>query len=57
MASYLEIAGYPADKMDDYLDFKGIKIEGYGVRHHPVYDCVAAYKAYEALREEFQCER
>lgn len=57
VASYLEIAGYPADKMDDYLDFKGIKIEGYGVRHHPVYDCVAAYKAYEALREELQFER
>lgn len=57
VASYLEIAGYPGDKMDDYLDFKGIKIEGYGVRHHPVYDCVAAYKAYESLREELQCER
>lgn len=55
VASYLEFAGYPADKLDDYLEFKGIKIEGEGVRHHPVYDSIAAYKAYEALKEELQC--
>lgn len=55
VASYLEIAGYPADKLDDYLEFKGIKIEGNGVRHHPVYDSIAAYKAYEALKKELQC--
>lgn len=54
VASYLEIAGYPADKLDNYLEFKGIKIEGEGVRHHPVYDSIAAYKAYEALKEELQ---
>ena len=57
VASYLEIAGYPGDKLDNYLEFKGITIEGEGVRHHPVYDSIAAYKAYEALKEELQCER
>lgn len=55
VASYLEFAGYPADKLDDYLEFKGIKIDGEGVRHNPVYDSIAAYKAYEALKEELQC--
>ena len=57
VASCLEFAGYPADKLDDYLEFKGIKIDGEGVRHNPVYDSIAAYKAYEVLKEELQCER
>ena len=54
VASYLEIAGYPGDKLDNYLEFKGIKIEGEGVRHHPVYDSIAAYRAYESLKEELK---
>ena len=57
VSAYLEIAGYAPDSVEKYLEIKGIKIEGEGSRHHPLFDCISAYRAYESLKEELQRER
>lgn len=54
VSSYLAMAGYAPDSVEDYLKIKGIKVEGEGSRHNPVFDCITAYKAYVELKEEIK---
>ncbi|MGP1420060.1 MAG: hypothetical protein ACTTKI_00510 [Tannerella sp.] len=54
VSSYLSMAGYAPDSVEDYLKIKGIKVEGEGSRHNPIFDCIAAYKAYIELKEEIK---
>lgn len=54
VSSYLAMAGYAPDSVEDYLKVKGIKVESEGSRHNPIFDCIAAYKAYVELKEEIK---
>lgn len=54
VSAYLAMAGYAPDSVEDYLKIKGIKVEGEGSRHNPIFDCITAYKAYVELKEEIK---